>query len=251
MTLTLILVTVATALALPSPPRITRAKPEAVPPLALLGAVLGCAWWLRPGLLPLAAVAAAAGWGAAVLRRRRLRRRAAEHVAAAVSECCDVVAAELGAGQPPAAALRAAVESWPGLRVAADTADLGGDVPASLRASALTPGASALQLLAGAWVVSLRTGAGLADAAAQVARSVGEDQALARLVGGELASARATAKLMAVLPFLALLMGSGAGGDPWHFLLASPWGTACLAVGLSLTFAGLWWIEAIADGATR
>lgn len=250
MTLALVLVALATWLAVPAHPRITRPKATrgrlfAVP------VVLGCAWWLRPEMAPLALVAAAAVWAGSLLRRRRLHRRRAEQVAAAVSECCDVVAAELAAGQPPAFALRAAVASWPGLRVVADTAELGGDVPASLRAAAQAPGASALELLAGAWVVSLRTGAGLADAAAQVARSVGQDQALARLVAGELASARATAKLMAVLPVLALLMGSGAGGDPWDFLLGTPWGTACLAGGLALTFAGLWWIEAIADGAAR
>jgi tight adherence protein B len=46
-------------------------------------------------------------------------------------------------------------------------------------------------------------------------------------------------------------MGSGAGGDPWGFLLGTPPGWVCLGLGLGLGLLGLWWIEVIADAVDR
>jgi tight adherence protein B len=125
-------------------------------------------------------------------------------------------------------------------------ARLGGDVSGALREVAQTPGASGLRLLAAAWSVSRRTGGGLGVATRRVAEAVRREQATRSVVAGELASARATARMMAALPIVALLMGSGAGADPWSFLLRTPAGLACLAAGLASGLAGVWWIEQIA-----
>jgi tight adherence protein B len=192
-------------------------------------------------LLALGAVAA----GVRLVRRRRARR-AAREVASRVLETCELLAAELAAGQPPGRSLGRAALSWPPLRPAAEAHELGGDVPRALRRLAGLPGAGDLRLVAAAWAVSSRSGQGLADSVRRCAEGLRAAHRAQRIVEGELSSARATARLVAALPALALLMGSGAGGDPLAFLLGHPVGMACLGGGLLFGFAGLWWIEVIA-----
>jgi tight adherence protein B len=196
-------------------------------------------------VLLLAATAGRSLW------RGRTETRAAGETARRMLEACDLIAAELAAGRTGEAALAEAAAAWPALRPVADASRLGGDVPVALRSLAATPGADGLRLLAGAWVVSHRTGTGLATSTRRVADAVRLDQAMRRVVRGELASARATARLVAVLPVVALLMGSSTGADPWTFLLGTPLGLACLASGLAVGFVGLWWIELIAREVDR
>jgi tight adherence protein B len=188
-------------------------------------------------------VLAAAG----LLLRRRRARRTARQVAGRVLETCELLAAELGSGQTPGRSLEHAAASWPPLRPAAEADELGGDVPAALRRLATDPGARELRLVAAAWEVSSRSGQGLADSVSRCAEGLRSAHRAQRIVQGELASARATARLVAALPALALLMGAGAGGSPVAFLLGNPLGLACLAGGLLFGIAGLWWIEVIAS----
>ena len=199
----------------------------------------------RFGLL--VAILSGAGLATAALWRRRLRRTAAAQVADQVLETCEVLAGELAAGRPPGEALDRAATSWTALRPVAEAFRVGSDVPTSLRELGdRIEGARDLRVVAAAWQVAHRTGEGLTVAVDRVADSLRDAAATRRLVAGELASARATARLVGGLPVLALVMGSGAGGDPWGFLFGEPWGLACLAGGLSFGLAGLAWIEAIA-----
>ena len=218
-------------------PRLVVLAPLAVLPLLL------------PRFGALVVVLGLAGLGGVALWRRRSRRRAAARVSADVLETCELLAGELAAGRPPGDALARAADAWPPLAPVAESFRVGADVPSALRAlGGRLDGAADLRVVAAAWQVAHRTGEGLASAVDRVAESLRAEAATRRLVEGELASARATARLVAGLPVLALVMGSGAGGDPWGFLLGHPAGLACLAGGLAFGLAGLWWIEAIAAG---
>ncbi len=162
----------------------------------------------------------------------------------------EALVGELRAGLPPVTALQRGAAQWPAFAPVAAAARLGADVPESLRRLASTPGAEDLRPLAAAWQVSERSGAALAATLGQVVESARERRAAAHLVRSELASAQATARLVALLPVATLAMASGVGADPWHFLLERPPGLACLAAGTALVLAGLEWIDRIASAVT-
>jgi tight adherence protein B len=216
-------------------------------PVLVVAVVAGAAVLLTGSdrLVPTLVVAAAGGAGLSLWRRRR-RRREAQLVAERVREACEHLSAELGVGLPSGDALDQVASSWHPLAPVAEAHRIGADVPDALRRAALQPGAGDLRLLAAAWQVAHRTGQGLAASVDRVAADLAAARRTRRVVEGELASARATARLVAGLPALAWAMGSGAGGDPVGFLLGTPLGWACLALGSAFGLAGLWWIEAIA-----
>lgn len=219
-------------------------------PVGLVGLV---SWLLAgsPRLLVLALVAGALAAGGARLWTARERERSAHVTRSRVVELCDGLRAELASGQTPTLALERAGTEWPMLAPVARTARSGGDVPVALRGLAAEPGAGELRVVAAAWQVAHRTGHGLADALGRVADDLRATEQTRRVVAGELASARATARLLAGLPLAALLMGTGAGGDPWGFLVGTPAGLACLVAGLGCGYAGLAWIDALARDVER
>lgn len=223
-------------------------------------------WWWAAGSLPLSlllwttvsapgvvglGLLTATGGGVWCLVALRRGRRLREQGSLRVLEACATLTAELAAGQPPAAALRQAAQDWPPLLPAAQAAALGADVPTALRALALTPGAGDLALVGAAWQVSHQAGRGLSGALTLVRDDLRAMRETRRVVASELASARATARLVALLPVGVLAMGSGAGGDPVGFLLHQPLGWGCAAAGLASLLAGLAWIEAIAGRVER
>jgi tight adherence protein B len=242
----------ALSLLLPSRPRLPRPPGRRsrlrslLPAAALLGLVGVPSTWLVPALI--GAGAAGGGW---LLWARRSELRAVDATAKRVLETCEQLASELATGQPPGAALVRAAEEWPDLWPVAEAFRVGSDVPGALRHLAARPGAGDLRHLAAAWHVAHRTGQGLADAVDRVARQLVDARATRRVVDGELSSARATARLVALLPVVALAMGSGVGGDPVAFLLHTPVGWLCLATGLAFGLVGLWWIEALARDVDR
>lgn len=226
----------------------TRAWPLAA---GAAGLVATLPLWLAGRRLALVLVVMGVGLGLAAMVRRGRAARAADRRHAAVVEVAEALAGELRAGQPPQAALERAVEIWPAFEPVAAAGRLGADVPAALRRLAGLPGAEGLAEVASAWVVSGDSGAGLSVALEQVAATARSRQATRHVVAAELASARATARLVALLPLAVLAMASGVGGRPWSFLLGTPAGIGCLATGVALVFGGLWWIDRIAAAVQR
>jgi tight adherence protein B len=237
-------------LALPTRPEIpgerVGSRPVQVIPF-VLPALLVAVALLGLQALVLLLIASVALGGAIDLVRRERRRREAAVLRRRVVEMVEALAGEVRAGRDPSDALIGAVGEFSLLRGPAETARLGGDVPAALRAIAVRPGAESLVPMAASWQLSVSAGAGLADALDRAAAQARADLGVSTLVAGELASARATARLLAVLPFLVLALGRGLGFDPWGVLFRSWVGVGCLAAGVVLALAGLRWVDRIGD----
>jgi tight adherence protein B len=161
-------------------------------------------------------------------------------------ELCQSLAAELSAGRTPGDALARAVSSVsppdpavlaPVVAAARD----GGDVAAALLNAAPARGGEGLVRLAACWRVSVAVGGGLTALVERVCASLREAQAHREEVAAQLSGPRATARMLAGLPVLGLLMAAGLGMDPLAFLFGSPAGFVCLVVGLALDAAGVWW----------
>jgi tight adherence protein B len=194
---------------------------------------------------------------AAFCVRRRARGEAlreADAVCRAIAELATAMVGELRAGQPPAEAFVYAVGTLDGtasppFAEAVAVARMGGDVPQALIRASDLPGADALRRIAACWRVAAERGAGFAAALDRVATGLGAEDAAHRELAAELAGARATARLLAGLPLFGVLLGTGMGANPLDILLRTPFGIACLALGLTLTCAGLAWTDRIADQA--
>lgn len=173
----------------------------------------------------------------AVARRRSLRAERQE------VEVLRALVTELAAGSTPLSALRTvAVDLASPLGPAVTAAAAAVDEPTAarrLRQEGLTP-------LAAAWQLSATTGAPLADVLARQASAATRAADDAREVSTILAGPRTTARLLAGLPALGLLLAASTGAHPVGFLLQAPAGRLCLLVGLALDCAGLLWIERLA-----
>ncbi len=195
--------------------------------------------------VPLAVATLTAVWLVRQARSVRLRRAAT----AEVVEVCQAVAAQLRVGQIPAATMaRVAVDS-PLLRPVAASQAIGGDVSEALHALAVRPGCEGLAELARSWRLCERTGAPVADAVGRVANGLRADAAAERQVQAELAVARATGRLLALLPGLGIGLGYLSGGDPVRFLVGTSIGQLCLAAAICLVCVGLIWTTLLAEPA--
>ncbi|MFC4058597.1 type II secretion system F family protein [Planomonospora corallina] len=171
-------------------------------------------------------------------------------------ELCQGLAAELAAGRTANEALVRVVsvmafpDPMAGRTLTAAARD-GGDVPVALLAVAPERGGEGLRRLAACWRASVTAGGGLVALVDRVAASLREAEAHRQDVAAQLAGPRATARLLAGLPVLGLLMAAGLGMRPLDFLFGGPAGTACLVLGIVLDGCGLWWTHHLVARAER
>lgn len=201
-----------------------------------------------PRIVLAATVAAVAVFGTRQVRAARERRRIMQRRGEIV-ELLVLMAAELRAGVLPGRTMTGMAGDFPMLLPAARAAELGGDVVSALRDAAVVPGQELLRELGGAWQVADRSGAPLADVLARLAEAARIERDIARESDAGVAPARATGRLMAVLPAVGLLLGAGMGGDPVAVLTGTWIGVLCLAGGCALACLGMAWIERIATSA--
>jgi tight adherence protein B len=183
-------------------------------------------------------------------RRKHRQRSAGAALRTQIIEACDVLSADLIAGRPPADALEGAATICADLKIASAACRLGGDVAAALDLAAESPGAEGLRALASAWRVAEESGAAFAGIVDRLADSLRSDEAIRRQTAASLAGARATARLLAALPFFGAALGYALGADPIAFLTGAPVGWAVLAAGLGLSVAGLAWTDRLAEDRT-
>ncbi|HEU4542095.1 MAG TPA: type II secretion system F family protein [Jiangellaceae bacterium] len=192
------------------------------------------------------------GWSRGALAARFAGRSPTAQRETEVIEACLALAAELQAGAPVPLALAAVAEDWPELFAsAAARASVGGEVTAALRDAATAPGAGSLRAVAAGWDVTDRTGAPLSRIVIAVADALRTEAAVRQEAHSQLATARATARLLAVLPFGTLVLLSGGDGAAVSFLLGTPIGLGCLGGAVLFVWAGLWWVGRLAQSATR
>ncbi|MFB6820297.1 type II secretion system F family protein [Streptomyces virginiae] len=218
----------------------------------LLVAVLGGS--LIPPVVGVAAVPLVRRWLRVRARERARTARAAEVVA-----LCGAVVGELRAGAQPGQALTAAMRRTavgPGGPGAAETgvlaaAAFGGDVPGALRQAAREPGAEGLAGMAACWRVSVDGGAGLAAGLERLEGALRAERDRQDSLRAQLAGARSTVLVLALLPLVGLLIGTGLGADPLRVLLHTPMGWGCLLAGGVLEALGLLWCRRIVKAAER
>ncbi|HEV7193774.1 MAG TPA: type II secretion system F family protein [Jatrophihabitantaceae bacterium] len=178
---------------------------------------------------------------------RAARRPAARR--AALLAAVRLVAAELETGTRPADALGAAASVYPHhadvLRRAATAQARGRDASVVLRENA------ELAFLGHAWSVAAATGAAPAKVIARAASDCAAREDVRRAVATALSGARASAAVMAALPVLGVLLGTGMGARPLPMLVGTAPGQVCLGAGVLLDLAGFAWTSRIARRAAR
>lgn len=175
----------------------------------------------------------------ALWRRRAKQTQQRQQIARFTLALAD----ELAAGLPLAPAVSRAVGDIDCLPHTAAAAESGGDVAEALGRDAVLSSSATLRGLAAAWEVAAGSGAGLARAARSLGSAALQRERIRRDLAGHLAAPRGTARILALLPVVGLVLGNGLGGSPITWLTSTPIGLVVLAAGLVLELLGVLWVR--------
>ena len=183
--------------------------------------------------------------------RHRFSRRAGSAARRAMAvQWIDAVVGELRAGRPVRSALIYAEATRVGGSPRASdplcprtvgAARLGGDLSLALRADAREQGLAVFAHVAACLSIAESSGAALVVALDHVIASARADEEVRFEVQSQLAAPRATARLLATLPVVGLLLGTALGAAPLSWLTGSPVGFATLILGTLGVAVGTWW----------
>ncbi|MGK2309969.1 type II secretion system F family protein [Cutibacterium sp. V947] len=218
------------------------AVPAGIVVAGLVWGASGVAW---------AVMATAVGETVFIVVRRQRRRAQTLKGGREVARATRALAGRVSVGEIPSAALDHVADDVEVLARARRAQAVGGSVPDALIATARQPGMAGLVPLAHAWQLAATTGAPLAPAAKSVAEGTTRRARLEATLDSELAAARASGRIMGLLPFVGLLMGHLVGARPTVFLTTTWLGRACLVGATLLACAGVLWSEALADRVAR
>ena len=235
------------ALDRPTPTPVRLAVPQAVPVPAVAAAAAVAVGAILSTALVAVLAGVLVGLAGRAWERRRLDASGAQRQAALVAGLA-ALGADLRSGRSVAEATQAAAAACAdestgralirAVRVPDQPAEAG-------------PLTGPLARLSGAVLLSGRTGCSLAE----VVSSVEDDLRARHRSELELRSAtagpRAGALLLAGLPVLGLMMGSGVGADPWRVLTATGTGQVLLVAGVALELAGVAWSSRLVQRAVR
>lgn len=163
-----------------------------------------------------------------------------------VGALCTAICAELRAGAPPDRALLEASRHSRLIPRGRAAALLGEPIADALAADAAAVNASdgassALAGMAACWSAAAESGAGLAEGLERVATLAWAHRRVRADLAAETAAPKATARTLALLPVVGLVLGQVLGASPVAWLLGDPIGRACLAGGVVLQMAGRVW----------
>ncbi|QQY15998.1 pilus assembly protein TadB [Cutibacterium avidum] len=216
--------------------------PAGIVAVGLVCGISGVVW---------AVMATAVGGTVFVVVRRQRRRTQTLRGGQEVARATRALAGRMSVGEIPSMALDHVADDVEVLARAKRAQAVGGSVPDALIATARQPGMSGLVPLAHAWQLAATTGAPLAPAAKSVAEGTARRARLQATLDSELAAARASGRIMGLLPFVGLLMGHLVGARPTVFLTTAWLGRACLVGATLLACVGVLWSEALADRVAR